>query len=150
MRTIAITVGLLLLGTVTTAAQVDPDTLDLKEVFNAADSIMGVPVVDTLPEIINCPQYDPSRVRGDASTFSFERTPELESSGGMVEFILEFVVGKDGKVERGRTTVIRTNTRELERQFPYWVQTCSFKPGKIGEHEVRVRMEHEWRYQISR
>jgi hypothetical protein len=150
MRTIAIAVGLLLLGTVTTTAQVDPDTLDLKDIFNAADSIMDVPVVDTIPTIINCPQYDPDRVRGDASTFSFESRPELESTGGLVEFLLEFVVGKDGKVERGRTRVIRTNTPQLERQFPYWVQTCSFKPGKIGEHEVRVRMEHEWRYQINR
>ncbi len=152
MRSVAtLTVALLALGLPAGAAgQVDPDTLDLKAVFDAADSVAGVPVVDTLPELINCPRYDPSRVRGGAETFSFERQQQLEQHIGPVEFTLEFVVGKDGKVERRQVRVLRSNEHRLNRTFEFWVRTCAFKPGKIGPHEVRVRMVRTWRYDLFR
>ena len=132
------------------SAQVDRDTLDLKQIFNAKDSVAGVPVIDSLPNEINCPRFDPDRIRGDESTFSFERRPELERRMGPVEFTLEFVVGKNGKVERRFTRVIRTNNRALNRTFEYWVQSCVFKPGKIGEEAVRVRMEKSWSFTLNR
>ncbi len=148
---IAVISGLALtLCPVAASAQVDPDTLDLKQIFDARDSVAGLPLIDSLPEEINCPRFDPDRIRGDVSTFSFERRPELDRRMGPVEFTLEFVVGKDGKVERRFTRVIRTNNSALNRTFEHWVQTCVFTPGMIGEHAVRVRMEKSWTFTLNR
>jgi len=135
-------------GAAPAAAQQNPDTLDLKAIFDAADSVNGVPVVDTLPRLIDCPRFDQNTIRGSQETFSFERRPDLERRMGPVEVTLEFVVGKDGKVERRHIRVIRISDNRLERPVEYWVRTCTFGPGKIGEHAVRVRMRREWKIDL--
>ena len=126
------------------AAQQPADSLDLRRTFSAADSLNGKPIVDTLPELITCPQFDARKIRGDETTFSFERRPAIESGAVPVRVTLEFVVGTDGRIDRRTPRVVRSGDNRLDRSFEYWVVDCRFHPGKIGDHKVRVRMQREW------
>ena len=126
------------------AAQQQTDSLDLRQTFSAADSVNGKPVVDTLPELTMCPQFDARKVRGDETTFSFERPPVIDPATGPVRVTIEFVVGTDGRVDHRTARVVRSSDSRLDRSFEYWVVDCRFHPGKIGEHKVRVRMQREW------
>lgn len=126
------------------SAQEQADTLDLRQIFDAADSVDGRPIVDTLPELISCPQFDARNVRGDETTSSIERRPVIESRMGPVRFTMEFVVGANGRIERRTPQIVTTTDDRLDRSFEYWVMGCRFRPGKIGDHAVRVRMQREW------
>jgi hypothetical protein len=125
-------------------AQRPADSLDLRRVFSAADTLEGRRVLDTFPELLHCPQFDARKVRGDETTFSFERPPTIESNMGLVRVTLEFVVGTNGRVETHTARVVRSADSRLNRSFEYWVADCRFKPGKIGARTVRVRMQREW------
>jgi hypothetical protein len=141
-------VAVLLLGTLAAApplaAQQPADSLDLRRIFSAADSANGKPLLDTLPELVMCPQFDARKIRGDETTFSFERRPTIDENAGPVRVTLEFVVGTDGRVDRRTARVVRSGDNRLDRSFEYWVVDCRFHPGKIGDHKVRVRMQREW------
>lgn len=125
-------------------AQQPADSLDLRKVFSAADSAGGVPVVDTLPRLLQCPQFDARNVRGDATTFSFERRPVIDANAPPVTVTIEFVVGVDGRIEPRTARVVRTTDNRLSQSFEYWVMDCRFRPGRIHGHAVRVRMQREW------
>lgn len=126
------------------AAQQPTDTLDLRRIFSAADSAGGRPVVDTLPRLLQCPQFDARNVRGDASTFSFERRPVLDPNMPPVTVTIEFVVGVDGRIEPRTARVVRTTDNRLNQSFEYWVMDCRFRAGRIHGHTVRVRMQRQW------
>ena len=126
------------------AAQQQADTLDLRRVFAASDSVNGVPVVDTLPFLLQCPQFDARNVRGDASTFSFQRRPVLDPSMPPVTVTIEFVVGIDGRIESRTARVVRSTDNRLNQSFEYWVMECRFRPGRTHGHPVRVRMQRQW------
>jgi hypothetical protein len=128
----------------TLSAQQTPDRPDLGKIFSAADSVNGAPVVDTLPELISCAQFDVRNIRGDETTFSFEHPPAIDEHTPPVSVTLEFVVGTDGRIERRSVIVRRTTNHDLDRSIEYWVVGCRFRPGKIGVHAVRVKMEHQW------
>jgi hypothetical protein len=137
----------ILIGTVAAASPLaaqQADTLDLRRTFSAVDSVNGKPVVDTLPELTMCPQFDARKVRGDETTFSFEHPPVIDPATGPVRVTIEFVVGTDGRVDRRTARVVRSSDGRLDRSFEYWVVDCRFRPGKIGAHKVRVRMQREW------
>lgn len=149
-RTVFAVAALALLAWPTASAQVDPDTLDLNETFNAWDSIGGRPLLDSLPQLIDCPKFDPTQIRGDASTFSFERRPELERLPQRQLFVeLEFVVRRDGKVDRRRIRVRSSSDSRLDQSVQYWVRGCVFRPGYIGEHKVKVKMRRRWELQLT-
>lgn len=120
------------------------DSIDLRRVFSAADSVDGKAVVDTLPELLHCPQFDARRIRGDETTFSFERRPVIDQNTAMVKVTLEFIVGTNGRIERHTARVVRSTDDRLNRSFEYWVVDCRFRPARIGAHPVRVRMQREW------
>jgi hypothetical protein len=126
------------------AAQQRADSIDLRRIFVAGDSANGKGVVDTLPELIQCPQFDARRIRGDETTFSFERRPVIDPNMGPVTVTIEFVVGTNGRIEPHTARVVRSTEDRLNRSFEYWVIDCRFHPGKIGGHTVRVRMSREW------
>jgi hypothetical protein len=100
--------------------------------------------VDSLPDLIQCPDFDPRNIRGDASTFGFERRPVIEEQLPPVKVTLEFVVGPGGRIEDRTVRVVRTTENRLNRSFEYWVKDCRFRPGKVRGHAVRVLMQREW------
>ena len=122
--------------------------VDIKKIYDATDTLSTE--VDSLPVQLNCPKYDPKNVRGDATTFSFERRPELEAGGGMVEATMELVIGRDGKVERRLINVVQTSDRRLDRSLEYWVRSCRYRPGMIGDEKVRVRILETFRHRLDR
>ena len=126
------------------AAQQPADSLDLRRIFSATDSANGAPVVDTPPQLLQCPQFDARNVRGDASTFSFERRPVLDPNMPPVHVTIEFVVGMDGRIEPRTARVVETTDNRLNQSFEYWVMDCRFRPGRIHGHPVRVRMQRDW------
>ncbi len=125
-------------------AQQQADTVDLRRIFSATDSMNGAPVVDTLPQLMQCPQFDARNIRGDPTVFTFERRPVVEEHMVPVTVTLEFVVGPDGRIEQRTARVVRTTDNRLNRSFEYWVMDCRFRPGRIRGHAVRVRMQREW------
>ena len=131
-------------------AQEAADTLDLKRIFDARDSVAGRPVVDSLPQLINCPRFDPQQVRGDEMTFSFERRPELERYPQHLQVEVEFVVRQDGKVDRRNLRIIRSTDSRLEQSVEYWIRRCVYRPGMIGEHKIRVRMREKFDLRLNR
>ncbi len=131
-------------------AQQTTDSLDLGRIYLASDSSNGVPVVDTLPRLIQCPIFDPRNIRGDAATFSFERRPVVEEHMPPVRVTLEFVVDQGGRVEQRTARVLRSSDDRLNRSFEYWVVDCRFRPGKIRGHAVRVKMQRDWEVQPGR
>jgi len=132
------------------SAQQTADTLDLGRIYLAADSINGAPVVDSLPRLMQCPIFDPTKIRGDAATFSFERLPRVEEHMPPVRVTMEFVVDQGGRVEQRTARVLRSSDDRLNRSFEYWVIDCRFRPGRIRGHAVRVRMQREWEVQPGR
>lgn len=142
---IAIIVAGRLAGAPSLAAQQKADSVDLRGVFSAADSVDGRPVVDSLPQLIQCPQFDARRIRGDATTFSFQRPPTIEDNMNPVSVTLEFVVDKRGRVESHSARVLRSGDSRLDQSFEYWVADCRFQPGKVRGQPVRVRMQREWK-----
>lgn len=125
------------------------ETPDLDRVYTAADSVNGRPVLDSLPQLIDCPRFEPRDVRGDETTFSFERRPELERRPQHLEATIEFVVRKDGKVDRRRIRVLRSTDSRLERSLEYWLRRCVYRPGKIGEHAVEVRLVERFEHRLN-
>ena len=144
LNTLVLAISLAGLGSAA-AAQDQAETPDLDKIYNATDLLGEDPILDSLPVEINCPQYDPRKVRGGADQFSFEQTPTLDRGPQRVEATIEFVVRTDGRIERKQTRVIRSTDRRYDRSLEYWIRTCRFRPGKIGEHAVRVRMQKTWR-----
>jgi hypothetical protein len=126
------------------AAQQPADSIDLRRIFLAADSVNGAPVVDTLPRLLQCPQFDARKVRGDASTFSFQRRPVVDPDAPPVTVTIAFVVGVDGRIEPRTAHVVRTTDNQLNQSFEYWVMDCRFRAGKIRGHAVRVSMQRQW------
>ena len=124
------------------------EKVDIKKIYDATDTLETE--VDSLPVQLNCPKYDPLNVRGDATTFSFERAPELEIGGGMVEATIELVIGRDGKVERRLIDIVEITERRLARSLEYWVRTCRYRPGMIDGEKVRVRILERFRHRIDR
>ncbi|MFQ5702895.1 MAG: hypothetical protein ACE5HT_02625 [Gemmatimonadales bacterium] len=55
--------------------------------------------------------------------------------------MLEVVIGADGIPEKKLLKVIRTSDKTADDALLQWVQSCRFKPGRIGDHAVRVRIE---------
>ncbi len=140
----------LLAGAAALPAQQQADTLDLRRIHSATDSRNGAPVVDTLPRLMQCPEVDARNVRGDPSTFSFERRPTIEERMPPVTVTLEFVIGLDGRIDQRTARVVRTTDDRLNRSLEYWVMDCRFRPGKIRGHAVRVRMQRESEVQPTR
>lgn len=128
-------------------AQQEGDTLDLRRIFSATEQLNGKPVLDTLPELMVCPRFDSRSIRGDETTFSFERRPVIDANMPPVKVIIEFVVGTNGRIERRSARVVRSSEERLNRSFEYWVMGCRFRPGKVGDRPVRVRIEREWEIQ---
>jgi hypothetical protein len=128
-------------------AQQGTDTLDLRRIFSATEEVNGRRVVDTLPELMVCPRFDSRSIRGDETTFSFERRPTIDANMPPVRVTIEFVVGTNGRIERRTARVVRSSEERLSRSFEYWVMGCRFHPGKVGDRPVRVRMEREWEIQ---
>jgi hypothetical protein len=147
---IAIVIPVFVLLLVPAAALAQQPALDLNKVWTPADSVDGRPVLDSLPQLINCPRYDPKDVRGDESTFSFESRPELERLPAAMEAEIEILVRKDGKIDSRRTKVVRSTDYRLDRSLEYWVQRCVFRPGMIGGEAVEVRMVRTFEIQIPR
>ncbi len=133
---------------VTGLAQEEQQEVDIEKIYDATDTLATE--VDSLPVELNCPKYDPREVRGDATTFSFERRPDLETGGGMVEGVIEVVIGRDGKPERRLINVVEISDRRLERSIEYWARTCRYKPGMIGAEKVRVRVRQAFRHRLDR
>lgn len=154
MRHMAALVPGIVIGLMATAprlpAQQATDTLNLGRIYAAGDSSNGAPVVDTLPQLMQCPMFDPKTIRGDAATFSFERRPVVEEHMPPVRVTLEFVVDQGGRVEQRTARVLRSSDDRLNRSFEYWVTDCRFRPGKIRGHAVRVKMQRDWEVQPGR
>lgn len=123
---------------------------DLNKVWTPADSVNGQRVLDSLPQLINCPRFDPQDVRGDETTFSFESRPELERLPQNMEAEIEILINKDGKIDRRRTQVVRSTDYRMDRSLEYWVQRCVFRPGKIGDEPVQVRMVRTFEIEFAR
>lgn len=136
--------ALMVLAALPLAAQQSPDTLDLRRIFSATDSVHGAPLVDPLPDLMQCPQFDARNVRGDATTFGFERRPVVEENMPPIRVTIEFVVGTNGRIEPRTARVIRASDDRLNRSIEYWVMDCRFHPGKVRGQAVRIRMQREW------
>lgn len=126
------------------AAQQPTDTLDLRRIFSVADSADGAPLVNPLPRLLQCPQFDARNVRGDATTFTFERRPVIDRNAPPVTVKIEFVVGTDGRIEPRTARVVQSTDNRLNQSFEYWVMDCRFRPGKVHDQAVRVRMQRQW------
>ena len=151
MRTLSVLVLAISLAGLGSAAvaQEQAEPPDLDKIYNATDLLDAYPILHSLPVEINCPQYDPRKVRGGADQFSFEQTPTLDRGPQQIEATIEFVVRTDGRIESKQTKVIRSTDRRYDQSLEYWIRTCRFRPGKIGEHAVRVRMQKSWRLRWS-
>ncbi len=145
---VALASAFLVIPAAASAQDDQPQKVDIEKIYDATDTLATE--VDSLPVQLNCPKYDPRDVSGDATTFSFERRPDLETGGGMLEAMLEMVIGRDGKVERRLINVVEISDRRLERSIEYWVRTCRYKPGMIGGEKVRVRIRESFRHRLDR
>ena len=123
--------------------------IDLRRVYTLADSAGGKPVLDTLPKLLNCPRYDPSKIRGDETTFSFERAPVVEQGPQVVRVTMEFIVNMDGQIDKKSIRVTENTHRDLSRSLEYWLPTCRYTAGKIGDQPVRVRLTERYEHRIQ-
>jgi hypothetical protein len=62
----------------------------------------------------------------------------------------DFVVKEDGKVDRRNIRIIRSTDSRLEQSVEYWIRRCVYRPGMIGDHEVRVRMREKFDLRLNR
>ncbi len=122
--------------------------VDLGRIYTIADSVGGRPILDTVPKLINCPRYDPARVRGDETTFSFERAPVVDQGPQIIRVTIEFILNMDGKIDKMSIRIIETTHSELNRSLEYWLPTCRYKAGKIGDQTVRVRLTEKYEHRI--
>ena len=147
LRTATAVLALLGAPALATAQESDSTTVDVSKIYEPDEVINGRPALDSL---LNCPKFDPRNISGNEMTFSFERAPEVEHGGGVIEATLEYVVDRGGKVERRNIKVIRNTHREYERSLEYWVRDCRYNPGKIGETAVRVRLRRDVKLRVNR
>ncbi|MFQ6047278.1 MAG: energy transducer TonB [Gemmatimonadales bacterium] len=94
--------------------------VDLTQVFAEA-------VVDEPPERISCPAMQYPRM--------------LQQAGIEGSVLLQFVVGADGRVERGSVEIIRSDHRQFERSARDLITRCLFRPGRVRASAVRVLVQ---------
>ncbi len=150
-RAAAVAITLLSAPALAIAQESDSTEIDISKIYEVNELVDGRPVLDSLPTLLDCPKFDPRNIRGDETTFSFERRPEIErGGGGVIEATLEYIVDRGGKVERRNIKVVRSSHREYERTLEYWVKECQYNPGKIGDTPVRVRMRRDVKLRLDR
>ena len=151
LRTAAAALAVMIVPAMATAQESDSTTVDTKRIYEVGEIVNGRPVLDSVPTLLNCPKFNPQDLRGDETTFSFERAPTIErGGGGIIEATLEYIVDVGGKVERRNIKVVRSSHREYERSLEYWVRDCKYNPGKIGKTPVRVRVRRDVKLRIDR
>lgn len=94
--------------------------VDLTQVFAEA-------VVDEVPERISCP------------SLQYPRMLQQANIEGAV--LLQFVVGTNGRVERGTVEVVRSDHRAFEGSAKDMIAKCLFRPGRVRTAAVRVLVQ---------
>jgi len=127
--------------------------------FNAADfSGVGVEggiahgVTTTGPVIRSDQPYLESVVeeRPEAISGPPPRYPDLLRQAGIDgRVLLEFVVDTSGHVERGSVKVLSSTNQLFEQPAREAISQWTFRPGKISNHPVRVRVQQPINFQIQ-
>lgn len=103
--------------------------VDLTQVFAEA-------VVDETPERISCPLAEYPRM--------------LQQAGVEGAVTLQFVVGTDGKVERGSVDVVRSDHTAFTAAARDMVNRCLFRPGRVRGQAVRVLVHMPINFTLQR
>lgn len=129
----------------------DLTTRDLGQIYSLNDIENGRRLITERPKSISCPRYDPKKRTARARAKDrYQRNRSGEYLPVKVEAVLEVVIGVTGIPDKKLLKVIRTSDKAANDEILRWVQSCRFRPGRIGDRAVRVRIEFPVTYTYVR